>query len=78
MDDVAANVSIVLAGLDSKTGQFTEPPDQIKKDIDEIKQSIHADSSECRHIQKRKPHRRPESSVWLALDEIQPCLGFSP
>jgi hypothetical protein len=38
LDDVAANVSIVLAGLDSKTGQFTEPPDQIKKDIDEIKQ----------------------------------------
>ena len=32
------NVSIVLAGLDSKTGQFTEPPDQIKKDMDEIKQ----------------------------------------
>ena len=38
MDDVAANVSIVLAGLDAKTGQFTEPPEQIKKDMDEVKQ----------------------------------------
>jgi hypothetical protein len=36
-DDVAANISLVLAGLDPQ-GQFTEPPDQIKKDIDELKQ----------------------------------------
>jgi hypothetical protein len=37
-DDVAANISLVLAGLDPQSGQFTEPPDQIKKDIDELKQ----------------------------------------
>jgi len=37
-DDVAANISVVIAGLDPQTGQFTEPPDQIKKDIDELKQ----------------------------------------
>ena len=37
-DDVAANISVVLAGLDPQTGQFTEPPEQIKKDMDEIKQ----------------------------------------
>jgi hypothetical protein len=37
-DDVAANISLVLAGLDPQSGQFTEPPDQIKKDMDEIKQ----------------------------------------
>ena len=36
-DDVAANISLVLGGLDPQ-GQFTEPPDQIKKDIDELKQ----------------------------------------
>jgi hypothetical protein len=29
---------LVLAGLDPQSGQFTEPPDQIKKDIDELKQ----------------------------------------
>lgn len=37
-DNVAANISVVLAGLDPQTGQFTEPPDQIKRDIDELKQ----------------------------------------
>jgi hypothetical protein len=37
-DDVSANISLVLAGLDPQSGQFTEPPDQIKKDMDEIKQ----------------------------------------
>jgi hypothetical protein len=37
-DDVAANISLVLAGLDPQSGRFTEPPDQIKKDIDELKQ----------------------------------------
>jgi len=37
-DDVAANISLVLAGLDPDSGQFTEPPEQIKKEIDELKQ----------------------------------------
>jgi hypothetical protein len=37
-DDVAANISLVLAGLDPQSGQFTEPPDQIKKDMEELKQ----------------------------------------
>ena len=37
-DDVAANISLVLAGLDPESGQFTEPPEQIKKEIDERKQ----------------------------------------
>lgn len=37
-DNVAANISMVLAGLDPQTGQFTEPPEQIKRDIDELKQ----------------------------------------
>jgi hypothetical protein len=39
LGDVGANISIVLAGLDPKTGKFTEPPDLIKKDIEEIKQN---------------------------------------
>ena len=37
-DDVAANISLVLAGLDPQSGQFTEPPDQLRKDIEELKQ----------------------------------------
>jgi hypothetical protein len=37
-DDVAANISLVLGGLDPQSGQFTEPPDQLRKDIEELKQ----------------------------------------
>jgi hypothetical protein len=36
--DVGANISIVRAGLDPQTGKFTEPPDLIRKEIDEVKQ----------------------------------------
>ena len=38
LGEVSANISIVMAGLDAKTGQFTEPPDQIRKEMAEIKQ----------------------------------------
>jgi DNA repair ATPase RecN len=37
-NDVGANISLVLGGLNPQTGQFTEPPDQIKKDIEQLKQ----------------------------------------
>ena len=35
-DDVAANVSLVMAGIDPQTGAFTDPVPAIKKEIDEI------------------------------------------
>ena len=37
-DSVNANIALVLSGLDPKTGQFTEPPEVIKKDIEDLKQ----------------------------------------
>jgi SPX domain protein involved in polyphosphate accumulation len=57
-DDVAANISLVLAGLDPQSGQFTEPPDQIKKDIDELKQD------------KQLPQKDKDQ----ALEEMQEAL----
>jgi hypothetical protein len=39
LGDVSANISMVLAGLDSKTGKFTELPDLIKKDMEELRQN---------------------------------------
>jgi len=33
LDDVAANISIVMAGLDSEMGTFTEPVDALKKEL---------------------------------------------
>jgi hypothetical protein len=36
-DDVAANISMVMAGIDPQTGAFTDPVDSIKKEIEEVK-----------------------------------------
>jgi len=36
-DDVAANISMIVAGLNPQTKEFTEPPDQIKAEINTLK-----------------------------------------
>ena len=36
-DDVSTNIAIVFSGIDHQTKTFTEPPDQIKKEINSIK-----------------------------------------
>jgi hypothetical protein len=35
-DDVAANISMVLAGIDPQTKAFLEPPAAIKKEIEQV------------------------------------------
>ena len=35
-DDVAANISMVMAGIDPQTGNFIDPVTAIKKEIDEL------------------------------------------
>ena len=35
-DDVAANISMVMAGIDPQTGNFTDPVAAIKKEIEEL------------------------------------------
>jgi hypothetical protein len=37
LDDVAANISIVMSGLDEDTGEFLDPVDALKKELDDIK-----------------------------------------
>ena len=36
LDDVAANISIVMAGLDSQTGEFTDPVEALKKELADV------------------------------------------
>ena len=36
LDDVSANISIVMSGIDPKTKAFLQPPEAIKKDIAEV------------------------------------------
>jgi hypothetical protein len=37
LDDVAANISMVMAGLDPQTGSYSDPVEVIKKEMEEIK-----------------------------------------
>jgi hypothetical protein len=37
LDDVAANISIVMAGLDAETGEFTDPVDALAKELEDVK-----------------------------------------
>ena len=36
LDNVVANISIVMAGLDSKSGEFTEPVEALKKELADV------------------------------------------
>jgi hypothetical protein len=57
LDDVGANISVVLSGLD-ESGQFTEPPEQIKKGMEEIKRDT----------------QMPQKEKEQALSEMQEAL----
>lgn len=37
LDDVAANISMVMAGIDPQSGAYTDPVEAIKSEMDEIK-----------------------------------------
>ena len=37
LDDVAANISIVMTGLDPQTGNFTDPVEALKKELEDVK-----------------------------------------
>jgi len=54
-EDVGANVTVVLDGLDAKTGSYVDPVEKMKKERDEIK----ADTS------------IPENDKKLALDDLE-------
>lgn len=62
LDDVAANISIVMAGLDPQTGQYSDPLDTIKQEMEDIK----ADAS------------IPDNDKKQMLDEMTAALGTTP
>jgi hypothetical protein len=62
LDDVAANVSIVLTGLDPQTGEYTDPVELIKKEMEEVK----ADKT------------IPEKDKKQTLDEMADALKNTP
>ena len=62
LDDVAANISMVMAGIDPETGEYTDPVASIKKEIEEIK----ADKS------------IPDKEKKQMLEEMQEALDTTP
>jgi hypothetical protein len=62
LDDIAANISMVMAGIDPETGAFTDPVDSIKKEMAEIK----GDTS------------IPDKDKKQMLDEMEDALKMTP
>ncbi len=62
LDDVAANISIVMAGFDSQTGEFTDPVEALKKELADVS----ADAS------------IPEADKKQLVDELTEAIKTTP
>ncbi|HVJ77490.1 MAG TPA: hypothetical protein VM620_06625 [Hyphomicrobium sp.] len=62
LDDVAANISIVMAGLDAKTGNFVDPVEALKKERDDVEK----DSS------------IPDTDKKQLMDELTEAISTTP
>lgn len=62
LDDVAANISIVMAGLDTTTGNFVDPVDALKKERDDV----------------QKDASIPEADKKQLLDELNEAISTTP
>ncbi|MEQ1614517.1 MAG: hypothetical protein ABL904_17360 [Hyphomicrobiaceae bacterium] len=62
LDDTAANISMVMAGLDPQSGEYVDPVEAIKKEMDEIK----------------KDDKIPEKDKKQMLDEMDQALKTTP
>jgi hypothetical protein len=62
LDDVAANISIVMAGLDSTTGNFVDPVDALKKERDDV----------------QKDSSIPDTDKKQLMDELAEAISTTP
>ena len=60
-DDVSTNISIIMVGIDPQTKKFSEPPEQIKQEIERLK----ADKS-VSDAEKKKSLAQLEASLKTA------------
>jgi hypothetical protein len=61
LDDIAANIGLVMSGFDPKTKEFSQPPEAIKKEI----AAVNADKS------------IPEKEKKQIIDELNQALKFA-
>ena len=62
LDDVAANISIVMAGLDAQTGVFTDPVEALQKELEDVK----------------KDASIPEADKKQLVDELSEAIKTTP
>jgi hypothetical protein len=62
LDDVAANISIVMAGLDSNTGNFVDPVEALKKERDDV----------------QKDSSIPDTDKKQLMDELSEAISTTP
>jgi hypothetical protein len=62
LDDVAANISIVMAGLDSQSGNFTDPVEALQKELEDVK----------------KDESIPEADKKQLVDELSEAIKTTP
>lgn len=62
LDDTAANISMVMAGLDPQTGDYMDPVEAIKKEMEEI----------------NKDDKIPEKDKKQMLEEMEQALKTTP
>ena len=62
LDDVAANISIVMAGLDTQTGNFTDPVEALQKELEDVK----------------KDESIPEADKKQLVDELTEAIKTTP
>ena len=62
LDDVSANISIVMAGLDSQTGNFVDPVEALQKELEDVK----------------KDESIPEEDKKQLVDELTEAIKTTP
>jgi hypothetical protein len=62
LDDVAANISIVMAGLDAQSGNFTDPVEALQKELEDVK----------------KDESIPEADKKQLVDELSEAIKTTP
>ncbi|HMN37468.1 MAG TPA: hypothetical protein PKD49_07115 [Hyphomicrobium sp.] len=62
LDDVAANISIVMAGLDAQTGNFVDPVDALQKELEDVK----------------KDESIPEADKKQLIEELSEAIKTTP
>jgi hypothetical protein len=62
LDDVAANISIVMAGLDTESGNFVDPVDALRKQRDDV----------------QKDKTIPDADRKQLIDELTEAINTTP